>query len=378
MKLIIITDALTAPLFTPRVRFLNRQLLAEGHSVTWFTERHQAIPPDIRPLNLIEIPYYTNRKADRLFKGLLSFIIDHKNRYFARCILRRVMEGDITPDIVFVSTFHTFGLRAGLAVARRYGCPLHIDLRDIAEQTPTNAYSRSFLSGNSLYRKLSIHRRNTVLRQATIITTVSKFHKNLLSHINPNTHITYNGYDAAIFHPAPTANGRHPKTILYTGRWYGERMQDPHPLFRALSGHHDIRLIFYTASDVHTRLRQLAAQYNVSLELHGYVPNSHIPDLLRNAGIALVLTSPENRGVLTTKFFEALGTHTPVLCTPSDNGELADLIRATHSGIASSDGKEILDFIYHTPETAPDAACTFSRQHQTSLLIQLMRQCCQS
>ncbi|MCQ2344463.1 MAG: glycosyltransferase [Paludibacteraceae bacterium] len=384
MNVIIITDALTAPLFTPRVRFLNRQLLAEGHNVTWFAERYQDIPSDIRPGNLVEIPYYSGHKADRLFKGVLSFLFDHKNRFFAHKILRHSIERSITPDIVFVSTFHIFGLRAGFAVARRYHCPLHIDLRDIAEQTPTNAYSRPFLSNNALYRKISIGRRNDILRRAASVSTVSKFQKETVSRVNPNTHVIYNGYDSTIFYPSRKAINQRPITILYVGRWYGERMQDPHPLFRAISGRMDVRLVFYTGVEVHGRLRKLADNYNVNLELHPYVPNPQIPELLRNADIALVLTSPENRGVLTTKFFEALGTRTPVLCTPSDNGELAELIRITHAGIASSDPVEILGFIDGTIRgggaglfSAGFDVTVFSRQYQTSRLINLLK-CFQS
>ena len=365
MNILIITDALTAPLYTPRVRFLNQRLLADGNSVVWFTEKAQDIPEKVRPSNLIEIPYYNNSHLDHLVKGLLSFLFDHKNRYFARHI-----KPATKPDLIFVSSFHTFGLRAALHLSHLYKTPLHIDLRDIAEQTPANSYSRSFLSASAIYRNINIRRRNRVLRYASTITTVSHFHKNLLSRINPNTHIVYNGYDATLFRAMPKTTSNK-VNILYTGRWYGPDMQDPLPLFRTLEkADFPYELNFYTSPDVHQQLQEMAAKHNVQIHLHPYVSNEQVPALLNTADVALVLTSPSNKGVLTTKFFEALGCGIPVLCVPSDEGELASLIRSTKAGLASSNTEEILAFLRH-PHAEVDNPEVFSRQHQTDILCSL-------
>ena len=65
-------------------------------------------------------------------------------------------------------------------------------------------------------------------------------------------------------------------------------------------------------------------------------------------GIMLVLTSEHTHGMLTTKFYEALGCEKPVLCVPSDKGALAELIRYTNAGIASDDNEVIKKFILDT------------------------------
>ena len=59
----------------------------------------------------------------------------------------------------------------------------------------------------------------------------------------------------------------------------------------------------------------------------------------------LVLTSEHTHGMLTTKFYEALGCQRPILCVPSDRGDLAELIRYTNAGIATDDTEEIKRFI---------------------------------
>jgi len=365
MNILIITDPLTQPLYTPRVRFLNRQLIAEGHSVIWYTEKSEDIPAEVRPSNLEEIPYY--KKHDHLLKGILSILFDMKSK-----VMLRNINPPFHPDLIFCSSFHTFGLNASCRLAKRYNCPLHIDLRDIAEQTSTNAYSRSFLSHNSLYRNISIRRRNATLRKATIVTSVSKFHRDLLSKINPNSHVIYNGYDADIFYPSPEKPTNNPIKLIYTGRWYGKDLENPIYLFRALSHHHEIQLVFYTAPDVHGELRRLAEQYDVNIDIHSYVPNSEVPALIRNSDFSLMLTNHGNRGCLSTKFFEALGSSVPVLSTPSDDGEMAELVRDTEGGLASSDPDEILAFLLSKPERKQKDNYFFSRQHQTELLIKLM------
>lgn len=366
MRIVIITDALTAPLYTLRVRFLNHQLKAEGHQVVWFTEACEAIPAELKPDNLVEIPFY-NHSWQKL-KGIMSMLFDYKNRFFAHRI-----RPDFRPDLVFCSTFMTFGLRAGIRLKQKYGCKLAFDFRDIAEQTPANSYSRNSLHNSRLYRQINIRRRNQALRRADCVTTVSQFHASVLKSINPATHIIYNGYDKELFRPAP--NHEHDTIrIVYLGKWYGPDMQDPRPIFRAIAGTDNVTLTFHTDPGCHAQLAKSAQEEHAerNIVLQGYVPYSEVPRLLNDADFALVLTSSHNHGVLTTKFFEALGCHTPVILAPSDCGELAQIISKTHAGLASSDPEELRHFILSRSQEEPKDAEQFSRQHQTERLINLL------
>ena len=94
----------------------------------------------------------------------------------------------------------------------------------------------------------------------------------------------------------------------------------------------------------------------------------------------VVLTSKDTHGMMTTKFFEALGCEKPVLCCPSDEGCLAQAIHDTNAGLASSDINEIKAFIldqYHewqvkgyTHQTVINKE-QFSRQHQAEQFEEL-------
>ena len=59
----------------------------------------------------------------------------------------------------------------------------------------------------------------------------------------------------------------------------------------------------------------------------------------------IVLTSSHAKGMMTTKFYEALGCEKPILCIPDDGGVLAETIRKTNAGIATDKPNEIQEFI---------------------------------
>ena len=164
-----------------------------------------------------------------------------------------------------------------------------------------------------------------MLRKANAVTTVSPWHVDFIRSYNSEVHLIYNGYDPAQFYAEdiPTDTFR----ISYIGRIYA----------------------FQSTSLVEQALIELNLP-NVELNIHTPdcqpIPLNHVGDDLRHSSMALVLTNPNAKGMMTTKFFEALGCEKPVLCIPSDNGVLADTIRMTNSGLASSDLEEIKAFIF--------------------------------
>ena len=350
-KILIITDAVTKPLYTPRVRNLYHHFSQKGIEVEWLTEQHEEIPSNFN-LKLHQIPFYKHKgllgKIEWTIKNILNLLFDYKNNYFTEKILTLTQNKQY--DLVFCSTFHTFGLNAALKVAQKQNIPLHIDLRDIVEQCDTNEYNNSKIALgliSKLYRNINISRRNKVLKQADSITTISPWHADFIKQFNPNTHLIYNGYDSNLFIPQHTKSEFF--DIIYTGKWYSPTLQDPTLLFQALAeiNNPQIRLIWYTNADVHSQISKLAQQHNLTtpLIINNYVPNNEIPNLLNQSSIILVLTNKGNRGIMTTKFFEAIGVEKPILCVRSDEGCLAQTIQETNAGLAATNVTEVKEFI---------------------------------
>ena len=356
-RILLITDAVTKPLYTPRVRNLYHYFSQKDIKIDWFTEQHEEIPSNFN-LKLHQIPFYKHNgllgKIEWSIKNILNLLFDYKNNFFAKKVLTATQNKNY--DLVFCSTFHTFGLKAALKVAQKQNIPLHLDLRDIAEQCDTNEYNNSKIALgliSKIYRNINISRRNQVLKQAHSITTVSPWHVNFLKQFNPNTHLIYNGYDSTLFQPRTTKTNYF--DIIYTGKWYSPTLQDPTLLFQALAeiNNPQIRLIWYTNADVHSQISKLAQQHNLTtpLIINNYVPNNEIPNLLNRSSIILVLTNKGNRGIMTTKFFEAIGVEKPILCVRSDEECLAQTIKKTNAGLAATNVEEVKEFIlYHYNE----------------------------
>lgn len=361
-RILIVSDPYSQPSFIPRLRFLCDYLVQCGYQPVVYTEQFQSHDfPHTYPIH--EKPLYYHHSWQWLLLALWSLITDWRNRQFSRWLCRQVQNDSF--DLVFCTTFSTFPLRAALDVARLHHIPLFVDIRDLDEQVPDSQsqshrrwWARPF---RRIYRTVNIRRRNRVLRHADCITTVSPWHVDFLRRFNANVHLIYNGYDPIQFYPQDIPSKEF--LITYIGRIFE----------------------FQSTSLIEQAVRELALS-GLRLNLHtpdcNPIPISEVGDEIRRSSILLVLTNPSAHGMMTTKFFEALGCEKPILCTPSDESLLAQTIRDTRAGLASSDLDEIKAFIidkYHEWQTRGYTrqpvigTDRFSRQHQAEQFLQLFQ-----
>ena len=325
--ILVVSDPPAAPGFLPRVRYLCDFLVRKGYKVTLLTEEYQQMT-FARSYPLITIPMYSGGTFDWMVKTVWTLMSDWHNAAFARKALR-TLHGQ-TFDFVLCTAFSDFPLGAGRRIAQYYHIPLLCDIRDLDEQVDDSKYQYRHknwwvMPFRRLYRAIHIRRRNNVLRVADAVTTVSPWHKEFISRFNKNVHIVYNGYDAAQFYPkdvvAETFN------ITYIGSlfdWQQSALQTVRSAIEELG--------LPVVLDIHT------PQKNP-------VNHQDLGKAIQKSCIMLVCTSPNTHGMLTTKFYEALGCCKPVLCVPSDHGSLAELINYTQAGIATDDKEAIKSFI---------------------------------
>ena len=331
--------------------------MARGWQVEVITERFEPLPfPHSYPIT--EIQVYKNRSVDWFFKALGTLLFDWKSRFFARRVLQHV--ADKQYDLVFVSTFPPTPLRAAVEVAKTQHIPLHIDLRDLDEQTPTNQYQahRTWHSRlvHGLFRILNIRRRNTLLAKADSLSSVSPWHVDFLRRWNRPVQLIYNGYDESLY--APKDERSETFRIVYTGRLYDAALQDPSLFFKALQAlwtegslPAELRVEWYTDEAGKARVSRWANETGTTalMTFHPFVPTDAIPAILHHSSIVLVASRKSSdkgpHGIMTTKFFEALGVEKPVLCVPSDEECLAQVIQDTKAGIAATSVEQIKTFI---------------------------------
>ena len=208
--------------------------------------------------------------------------------------------------------------------------------------------------------------------------------------------LIYNGYDEQAYTPKDEHSSAF--IISYTGRIYDFSLRDPGLLFEALKQMADdatlpaeLELHFYCEAALHEALqaKALAAGISDRLHLHGYVSNAEVLQVLRQSAISLLLTNKAGvngaHGIMTTKFFEALGVEKPVLCVRSDEECLAEVIRDTNAGVAATTAEEVKAFVldkynewqnkgFTRQAVNIDKKQLFTRQYQAEQFEKLLRE----
>ena len=323
-RLLIVSDPPARPGYLPRLRYLCDYLVRKGYDITLLTEQYQTLEFEhTYPIHTIRM--YSGSTMDWLLKTVWTLLTDWHNRVFAKRALPLI---DGHYDAVLCTAFSDFPLGAAQRIAQTLHLPLICDIRDLDEQVDDSTYQYKhqlfiLLPFRHLYRAIHIQRRNKVLKVAKAITTVSPWHADFIRQFNEQVHVIYNGYDAKQFYPEDIPAETF--TITYIGSLFD--WQKP-----ALE-----------------TVKRIAEEMQIKVEMHTphHHPVSHeaLGDTIRRSSIMLVLTNEHTHGMLTTKFYEALGCEKPVLCVPSDKDALAELIAYTNAGIATGDKEQIRSFI---------------------------------
>ena len=325
--ILVVSDPPALPGYLPRLRYLCDYLVRKGFDITLVTEQYQPLDFE-HSYPIVEIPMYSGSTFDWFVKTIWTLLTDWHNRIFAKKVLASI-DGQ-SFDLVFCTTFSDFPLGAAHILAEKYKLPLICDIRDLDEQVDNSRYQYRHkawwtMFGRCLYRAIHIKRRNRILRAANAITTVSQWHADFIKQFNPNTHIVYNGFDANQFYPSKEVNENF--RVSYIGSLF--EWQQP-----------ALQMVQQAVTEL-----KLPIDFDIHTPQNEPIAYNQLGDAIRKSSIMLVLTSPKTHGMLTTKFYEALGCDKPILCVPSDQGNLAEMIEYTKSGIATNEIEQIKTFI---------------------------------
>lgn len=393
-RVLILCEAIAPPAYSPRVVTLVEWLQGRGWQCVLITEEcaEQAYHTDICPI--YQMPVYSNILADKLFYGKDKALYEYAKEVV-----------DVRSfDVIFCSSYYYFPLYAASLLAEEYGKPLLVDLRDIAEQWGNVPYfTRKVTSLKKLdywigkaYERRQLRGRNTILRKAKVVTTVSPWHREVLAQYNPNTHLIYNGYDAEVFVPKDIKSEQF--CISYLGKLYSTSLRDPRLLFAAMEqlvaqGAIDsacVRVTFHIDLPAIPHIQALGEKYHITdiLDVSGYVARQDILPIMHSSSILLVLTTLSTdkgtHGIMGTKFFENIGVEKPILCVRSDEECLADAIERTNAGLAAREVEEVKAFILdkykewqkngYTRQAVKDKE-QFTRQKEAQQFEELLLEC---
>lgn len=295
-------------------------------------------------------------------------------------------------DAILCSTASFFPLYSASRIAAETHLPLLADLRDIYEQDD-NLQSTNRLS--KFLHKLQISKRNKLLAQANATTTVSTWHKELLSQFNTNTTLIFNGFDSDLF-PFTQPVETDKFTITYTGsiRINKNQTQSPELLFQAVAelvekgviDKDQIALRFYSDKPSLAFVKQMVSKFNlVSVaELNDWTSAEQIPGILAQSNVLLLLLSEDNtHGIVTTKLFEYMASNREILCIPNSGGEVEKIINQANAGCCINSLPELcnyLKFKYNEwqkkhlvePHTERAFVENFSRERQAMQFVNIL------
>ncbi len=400
MKKVLIICDLFPPAFGPRMGYLCKYLGEYGWEPTVVTEDVEGSTFAFLATGcrVVRVRFFSSKNRFlRRLQWALTLIFDllwgYKDMNIYKAAEKIAKETRF--DAVLCSSFRTFPLPAALKVAQRHHLPLVADLRDIFEQYTHDEFMSHRLPNifglNSLYvsffKRKNIRERNRVLKAASYVTTVSPWHVKMLKQYNPNVELVYNGFDPELFYPEKIRTDKF--VITYTGRLISTAMRNPELLFKALRTLADKNVINDTVCRVHWYVDEasqglIAAEAEKAgvlsfMDFKEYVEASRIPSVLNHSSVLLLLSNLSKgngpKGIMTTKFFEALAVEKPILCVRSDEDCLEAALKETNAGVAARTGEEVCRFLeecltewkekgYTTSHINKDALKSYSRREQ--------------
>ena len=358
-KILIVTDSFP-PNFAPRMGLLSYHLEKMGWDVTIISEDNSEIHYNLPnlPKKVYRYNYQANAsKTEYYLKSALNLIYDHKTNSFLNKFYKEIKNEYF--DLVLCSTFNEFPLNLAYKISKKLNIPLLCDIRDLAEQFGSKIYDTNGQTHNyigryftNLLRKRRIQRRNYVLKKANAITTISPWHLDFIKRYNKNVYLIYNGFSEKDFIAKEVKSNSF--NIVYTGRLLDLNTRNPELLFNAIEELklEKLRIVWYVDKTSKEIISKELENYPITKsisEINNLVPVSAIPNLLNESSIILVLTNKSTedgpKGIMTTKFFEAIGVEKPVLCVRSDEGCLSQVIKETNAGLAATNVEEVKSFI---------------------------------
>ena len=275
---------------------------------------------------------------------------------------------EFKPDVIFSSaTPYTSHLIAKIIKAN-YKTPWVAELRDLWAD---NHYMKPSRINNYLEK--------TTLSKADAIVTVSDpLVERLKEKYEMPVYKIQNAFDKSDYEHLRKSVDNNKLKILYTGNLYAGK-RDPSPLFDAIQEspklRDNVKIDFY--GNKSPFLDELIKKYSLEkiVEYKGLVSRDEIINLQKQADILLLLTwnNPLEKGVLTGKLFEYIGSAKPILSIGAIHDSASNLIEKYNFGLASNSPSEIESFILdlNSFKYSSENRSLFERTSQVKKLISI-------
>lgn len=244
------------------------------------------------------------------------------------------------PDLIYASASPYTSLLIAKSISKRYSIPWVGELRDLWSD---NHYFKSNWIDRLLEQK-------TLSTASHLVTVSEPLAQALKNKYKCPVSVIYNAYDKLDFINPSADKSSEKIKITYTGTIY-ENKRDPTPLFLAIASsdlvRNKVQVDFY-GPDL-SYISYLIDKYKLEdcVFVHQPVSRDDAIKLQQESDILLLLTwnDPKEKGVLTGKLFEYIGSGNAILSIGAIEDDASKIIVDNNFGIATNTPEKIEEFI---------------------------------
>lgn len=223
----------------------------------------------------------------------------------------------------------------GMELKRRFPIKWISDFRD--PWTDIDYFHQLPLTEKAIQKHKELEKK--VLQQSDVVIVIGKTMKDKFDKFNKNIHVISNGFDGDITDSEIELDKKF--SITHIGLMNADR--NPKILWEVLSEmisensefakDLEIKLIGEVAKEVKTHIAD--AKLEKMTQYINYVPHHKVMEYQRSTQVLLLAVNnvPSAKGIITGKIFEYLQAKRPIVAIAPKNGDLAEIINETKSGV---------------------------------------------
>lgn len=260
----------------------------------------------------------------------------------AKAQASRLIDNGWRPDLIYASASPYTSLLVAKNISKRYSIPWVGELRDLWSD---NHYFKSNWIDRLLEKK-------TLSTASHLVTVSEPLAQALKNKYKCPVSVVYNAYDKLDFINTGIKENRDKIKIVYTGAIY-ENKRDPTPLFLAIASNDLVRSkvqVDFYGPDL-SYISYLINKYKLQdcVFVHQPVARDEAIKLQQDSDILLLLTwnDPKEKGVLTGKLFEYIGSGNAILSIGAIEDDASKIVVNNGFGLATNAPEEIEEFIFN-------------------------------
>ncbi len=299
------------------------------------------IPPEVE-IRRIPAPPHPRPLQKFVLRKLLPYWSPHLAPYLWRQIAMRTMRElwEQAPfDAIWATTDPLVTLGLAVEAAKEWRLPWLADVRDSFNVQPRGSWYKRPI--------WAYHERRLCRLARTIVTVSPHLAAGLTRATGRSVEVIENGFDPQLF-TTPAPPQRSVFTIAYTGNLTLPK-QNPRPVLQAVEDllrrgvvqRGGLEVVFYGPSAEQINAALPGATESLPVRIFPFAPHKQAVAVQQTSSVLLLLTVAGEKGVLTGKLFDYLGARRPILATPDDHGDVADLLARTGAGVTADTSEQI-------------------------------------